>query len=59
MTGLKVSEMAAWAQQASKGGVKIGNVYFNECVDFIVRMIEKYGDEIEFPKVNNEEKSPA
>lgn len=25
------------------------NVYFEQCIDFLARMIEKYGDSIELP----------
>ena len=26
------------------------NIYFDQCMDFLARMIEKYGGEIEFPE---------
>lgn len=26
------------------------SMYFDQCMDFLARMIEKYGDKIEFPK---------
>ena len=30
-------------------------MYFDQCMEFLARMIEKYGDEIEFPANRKDE----
>lgn len=36
-----------------KGAVPMEkNVYFEQCMDFLARMIEKYGDKVEFPQAD-------
>ncbi|MCC8121045.1 MAG: hypothetical protein LIO42_03460 [Oscillospiraceae bacterium] len=29
------------------------NIYFEQCMDFLSRMIEKYGDKVELPQADN------
>ncbi len=35
------------------------NIYFDRCIDFLVRMIEKYGDTIELPDTYNTKSIPT
>lgn len=32
-------------------------MYFDQCMDFLARMIEKYGDQIRFPDLSIQENS--
>lgn len=42
----------------SRGKSLENNVYFDHCMDFLARMIEKYGDRIVFPDQETPEEKP-